>query len=187
MVAKPPFPYIHTTLFFFSIFVGVILFLSGVLHEAAFRLSPLGYVGALINGFFFSTALTSAISSFMFVELGGTLAPLPTAILGGLGAMLSDLLLYRFFRNRLFGELHLLGNRIFSSKKIKRFILFLQKPWLRWLLPICGVVIISSPLPDELGVALFGLAGVQLRFLSPITFLANAVGIFFLVTVGSIA
>lgn len=186
MNTKQPFQYTYTTLFLFSIFLGVILFVSGVLHQVALALAPLGYLGALINGFFFSTALTSAISSLMFVELGNTLSPLPTAILGGVGAMTTDIILYRFFKDRLFGELHLLGNTVFSPIRIQRFVLLLQKPWLRWLLPILGIIVISSPFPDELGIALFGLAGVQLRFLSAITFVANTIGIFILLTIGRV-
>lgn len=179
-----PFQYTYTTLFLLSLVIGTILFVSGILHQFAALLAPLGYVGALLNGFFFSSALTSAISSLLFVELGNTLSPLPTAILGGLAAMATDIILYRFFKDRLFGELHILGNTLFSPQRLQRFILFLQKPWLRWLLPILGMLVIGSPFPDEIGIALFGLAGVQLRFLSFITFTANTLGIYLLLTIG---
>jgi hypothetical protein len=184
---KYHFQYTYTTLFLISLIVGIFLFVSGILHQIADILAPLGYVGALLNGFFYTSAITATISSLLFVEFGNTLSPLPTAILGGLAAMTTDIILYRFFKDRLFGELHLLGNTLFSPKRLQRFILFLQKPWLRWFLPILGILVISSPFPDEIGIALFGLAGVHLRFLSLITFVANTIGIFILLTIGRLA
>lgn len=53
-----------------------------------------------------------------------------------------------------------------------------------WLGPLCGFVIIASPLPDELGLLMMGLSGIRLLWFIPLAFSANAAGIFLIALAG---
>ena len=148
------------------------------------RLGAYGYFGAFFAGVLFSSTFTVAIATVTFYYIGGSLSPLLTALLGGLGAMCTDLVLFRFFRDSLFSEIklffaehrfaHLHPGKILHTK------VFL------WLGPVIGSLIILSPLPDEFGIALMSYYRYDIRKLAPLSFLLNTVGIYLIVILGAL-
>lgn len=147
------------------------------------KLGDYGFVGALIAGMLFSSTFTVAIASIIFFYLGEVQNPLLMALVGGMGAMIGDLLLYRFFRDRLFSELRLFftEHHIASLKAQK----LLHSKTFIWLGPVFASLVIMSPLPDEIGVAIFSFYKFDPHKLAPLSFLLNAAGILIILTLGS--
>jgi hypothetical protein len=49
--------------------------------------------------------------------------------------------------------------------------------WFSWAMLVAGAIIIASPLPDELGVALMGIGEIRPRVFLPLSFAMNTLGI----------
>lgn len=168
-----------------------LLFMVAASAAAYFLLSPdagrviegigsLGYLGALVSGFFFSSLFTTFPATVSFFLLGKTLNPFLVAGLGALGASTADLLLYHLFRHRLSHHYGLYEQLkgwflrrmlIISLQKHQSFRVF------RYCVPVVGALIIASPLPDELGIAVLGTSKYSNRKLFPIAFVLNYSGI----------
>jgi hypothetical protein len=132
------------------------------------NLSYLGYVAAFIFGMLFTYALTVAPATAVLYDLGHQLNPFLIASIGAFGSVLSDYLIFRFVRDKLMDEIKLLSEEISQltqpisslvfSEKIRIIIwkrISRSKIW-KIIIPIVAGFIIASPLPDELGAAMFG-------------------------------
>jgi len=149
------------------------------------RLGEYGFLGAFAAGVLFSSTFTTAIATVIFFYLGEVQNPFLMALAGGLGAMISDLILYRFFRNRLFSELRLFftEHHIATLKSQK----LLHSKIFAWLGPLLASLVIMSPLPDEIGVAIFSFYKFDPHKLAPLSFFLNTAGILLILTLGSFA
>lgn len=167
-----------------GVIAAIALTQIGAFAALIHRLGAFGYLGAFFAGILFSSTFTVAIATVSFYYIGESLHPLLTALSGGLGAMCADLILFRFLRNRLFSELQIFfAERHFFALhpgKILHTKVFL------WLMPVIGSLIILSPLPDELGIALFSYCRYDIRKLAPLSFLLNTVGIYLIVSLGAL-
>ncbi len=107
------------------------------------------------------------------------------AAVGGLGALLSDYILFRFIKVTFDDEIMRFRNskayRLFDGYLIKR-----MPPKFAFYLAI-GIAgfMIASPLPDEIGVAMFaGLTTVRERTFAVIAFTLNTIGIIAVLGIG---
>lgn len=99
---------------------------------------------------------------------------LPIVVLfGGIGALCGDYVIFRFFRNRVSGDMHYLAS-LSVFKQIKHFHRLRVS---RWLFAIIGAIVIASPLPDEVGLAMMGLTKIGMRLFVLLSFSLNALGI----------
>jgi len=131
-------------------------------------LSYFGYVASLILGMLFAYALTAVPATAALYNLGQSLNPLIIAFIGAFGSVIADYLIFRFVRDKLMNEIKLLSEEINQLTKPVSNLVFPEKVrviiWKKisrsriWktLVPIFAGFIIASPLPDELGVAIFG-------------------------------
>lgn len=181
-----PHQYKHTLLLGGSIVVAFILFFSGYLHAITHTIDGYGYITAFLAGLLFTISFTSAIASLIFVELGNTTSPLLFAVVGGLGAMVSDLLLYRFLKTSLLEEWKLIMVAHISTQRRAQMERITKNRVFIWTVPFIASVLIASPVPDEVGVALFSVINFHPKYFSLISFLANMGGIFILLTIGSV-
>lgn len=149
------------------------------------RLGEYGFIGAFVAGMLFSSTFTVAAATVIFFYLGEVQSPWLLALVGGFGAMLSDLILYRFFRDHLFSELRLFftEHHIATLKTRK----LLHSKVFAWLGPLFASLVIMSPLPDEIGVAIFSFYKFDPHKLAPLSFLLNSLGILIILTLGSLA
>lgn len=105
--------------------------------------------------------------------------------MAGLGAVIGDLLIFLFVRNRLsnnffsFLRLRLKGNDV--ADKLS------ENGFTRIFLPIIGAAVIASPLPDEIGVAMMGASRIKKRYFIPISYALNSAGIYLLLLASRIA
>ncbi|HYF10220.1 MAG TPA: hypothetical protein VD967_01265 [Candidatus Paceibacterota bacterium] len=154
--------------------VGAVMIVeSGVLETLFASSKDSALVGSFIAGFFFTSVFTVAPATAVFAEIVQTNPLWPTVLLGAFGALLGDLILFRFVRDRLAEDVMAL----FRYKKPGRVRAFYHSRIFHWVMPALGALIIASPLPDELGLALLGTARVGMLAFVPISYVFNALGI----------
>lgn len=138
---------------------------------------PLRLVAEITAGVFYTSFLTSPISVAMLVILAEQSNPILTAALAGLGAVLGDFLIVKFFRERISSELNEFSKQ-FHLQKVKAV---LQKLHLDFLTPLIGAIIVASPLPDELGLMMLGASKLRYREIALLSYVLNTAGILLIV------
>ena len=161
-------------------------------------LSYFGYVASLILGMLFAYALTAIPATAALYNLGQSLNPLIIAFIGAFGSMIADYLIFRFVRDKLMNEIKLLSEEINQLTKPVSNLVFPEKIkviiWKKisrsriWktLVPVLAGFIIASPLPDELGVAIFGAANYEPRRFLLISYILNFIGILIVASIGNV-
>ena len=142
---------------------------------------PFGLGGIIVAGALYTYGFTASIGAVLLVALAPDYSPITLALLGGVGATIADLTLYRFFK----GSLHLEIGRI---AKIPMVSVIVKSPLLRRkkIRNILGFLVIASPLPDEIGIALISLTRMNESTFRIVDFAANVVGIYLLATLGGL-
>ena len=157
----------------FSIFVAVILAKTGAFESLIVSAQGLRFVGSFIAGMFFTSVFTTAPATVALGEIARSNSVITVAILGGLGALIGDLIIFRFVKDRASEHFSYLikiskSERLFSIFKLRVF---------RWMIPFLGALIIASPLPDEIGVAMLGLSKMKSSYFISLSFVLNSAGI----------
>ena len=151
---------------------------SNIAQKLIGALGSLGYLGAFITGIFFVSTFTVAPAAVVLFHLANNLNPFEVAVLSGLGAVVGDYIIFQFVRDRVLEELKPLFRK-WTGSRISRLV---HTPYFAWLLPVIGATIIASPLPDELGVSILGIAKMNRWHFLILSFFLNALGIFLIVT-----
>jgi hypothetical protein len=156
-----------------SIIIAIILAKTGIL--AGLLAGTQGWIifGSLIAGMFFVSIFTAAPAGVVLFEIATVNPVWEVALLGGLGAMIGDLLIFKFIKDRLSEDINWLVQKTGQKRLASIFRLRL----FRWLVPFLGAIIIISPFPDELGLAMMGLSKMKTIIFIPISFVLNFLGI----------
>ena len=170
--------YKNTTFLVVSLLIFFFFADSMIIRQFINNVGSLGYLGAFITGIFFVSTFTVAPAAVVLFHLAGHLNPFEVAILAGLGAVVGDYIIFRFLKDRVFEELRPLFNR-WGGTQISEL---LHTPYFAWLLPVIGATIIASPLPDELGVGILGIAKMKHWQFLILSFFLNTAGVFVIVT-----
>jgi hypothetical protein len=164
-----------------AVILAVTLEVTGVIHQLLELTKGWALVEAFVSGLLFTSAFTTPFSMAVFFELGADQVPiLPTALLGGIGAVCGDYLLFRFVRDR-FGE-DLLA--VFKRVGWGRLKGFFELRLFRFVTFIVAGLIIASPLPDELAVTLLGFSKVKSFPFLLVSFTFNFLGILAILVLG---
>lgn len=158
---------------FFSIIVAVLLAKTGALKEFLAMTAGTKYLSSFLAGIFFVSVFTVAPAAVVLVEAAQTNSILLVAFFGGLGALIGDLIIFRFVRDSLSESLA----DIFLHYQEHRIIKFLKSGPMRFLSPIIGALIVISPFPDEIGLALMGMTKMKTALFVPLAFTLNFLGI----------
>ena len=165
--------------------IGVFIILAiltsrlGIIKQLIDYFSNWPILSVFFSGLFFTSAFTTAFAIAFFVELGGSLNIFVTALIGGVGAVVGDFILFYFIKDRFSDDvMSLAGN---SKRKIRT--LFKSKLF-KIFSPFVAGLIIASPLPDELGISLLGFGKAKTRNFLIFSFLANCIGIFLINGIG---
>lgn len=156
-----------------SIVATIFLVQLGVFGKVLSTLEEQSYIGSFIAGILFTSVFTIAPATVALVELVKISQPVMVAFWGALGAVLGDLLLFLFVRDVFGRDL----KRFLRAKVHFDVTSFFHHGFMKWLAPLTGAIIIASPLPDELGLAILGLSGMSLWIFLPLTFFFNFLGI----------
>ena len=161
----------------------VLLFLfadSEIVHALIRQIGAYGYEGAFIAGIFFVSTFTVVPASLLLFHLAQEFGALGVALCGGAGAVVGDLLIFRFFKDRVFDEFKPLVTKVRKPTLGRLF----KSRYFGWFTPVLGALIIASPLPDEVGIGLMGLTNItQWQFIF-LTYALNTAGIFIIVWLG---
>lgn len=127
---------------------------------------------AFISGIFYTSFLTAPLSIVLFLILSGTTNIYLLTIFGGLGAVLGDLIIIKFFR--IIFKVFSFIKHINLFKNLKDRLHQLHLDLVAYLL---GMIIIASPFPDELGLTLLSVSRLSYFKLALLTFILNSLGI----------
>ncbi len=146
-------------------------------------LGSLGLVGAFIAGLMYVYGFTAAYGTAIFLILAKGNDLVLTGLVAGAGALIGDILIFKFLR-------HSFSDELLRLSKEKFFLGLAQKlpaGTKKFILPAIGGLIIASPLPDELGVLLLAASPiVSTRNFAELSYVLNTLGIFFILFVGRI-
>lgn len=170
--------YKHLTFFFISIIFVAFLSAFESFHQTLVRLGDYGYIGAFVAGILFVSTYTVSIGALILLILAETLHPVEVALIAGLGAVIGDYTIFTIIKDNLIDEMTDIYKR-FGGKHLSHV---LHTPYFSWSLPVIGAFIIASPLPDELGVGLMGIARMKTYKFLLLSFVLNSVGIFLVVS-----
>ena len=167
-----------TTIFIFSLSIAWYLVKSGLLNNLVVTILPLRFIAEFLAGMFYTSFLTSPISMAMIVVLAENNNPIILALLAGMGAVVGDLVIIKFFKEKLSKDVSLITREL-QLKKINNFLI---KWKLEFITPLIGAIIIASPLPDELGLMMLGASNLKYYQIIILTYLLNTAGILLIVT-----
>ena len=156
-----------------SVFLAILFAGSGALEQFITQTQQVRLIGSLVAGFFFSSVFTVAPAIVALGEIAQHGSLMTTALVGGFGAMMADMLIFRFLKANFGSDI------AFSARHAKsaRFMHLMRSSGFHWALILLGGLIIASPFPDELGLALMGITRVRLSLLMPLSFTFNTLGI----------
>lgn len=163
-----------------SLYVAYELLITGAINawvaDSLLRALPASFVA----GVFFTSLLSVVPATVVFFEITQTFNPYTIAAVGAAGAVIGDLFLFLFVREAMSERTTL----FLKESQRRRLRTFFRHPFLHWLLPLFGALIIASPLPDELGLALMGLSRMDMKVFVPISYAMNFLGILLVASVG---
>jgi hypothetical protein len=143
-----------------------------------------GYLGIFFGGFFYAYAFTSASATAVLLVLAKEYNLLFAVLIGGLGALLSDLLIFKIVRFSFIDEI--------DELKKERFIGIIKKEekklfghYYKHVFPVFAGFLIASPLPTEIGVAMMAsMKKISVAKFMVIAYLLHSFGIFIILTIG---
>lgn len=157
-----------------SILIAVVFAATDILAKILVSTQELKILGSFTAGIFFTSIFTVAPSVVALGKIAQANSALQVAVFGAAGAVIGDLIIFRFVRDRLSGHLaELLRHR----GALKRIMALFKFKSFRWLAFFVGGLIIASPLPDEVGISLMGFSKMKASRFIPISFVFNFAGI----------
>jgi len=138
-------------------------------------LTGLGYAGSLITGIFYSYGFTSGPAAAVLILIIKSHNLILVALMAGIGALIGDLLIFKFFTYSFKDEIEKLSQERFFRQLAKNIPLGIRKP----LTIILAAIVIGSPLPDEVGIFIMAAATkIKSRYFIPLSFILNTIGIY---------
>ena len=126
-----------------SVIIAVIFVKTDVLIKILISTQELELLGSFIAGMFFTSVFTTAPAIATLGEIARANSIISTAIFGAMGAVVGDLIIFRFVRDRFSEHLMEIIKHQGAGKRIK---LLLKLKIFRWLTFLAGGLIIASPL-----------------------------------------
>ena len=143
-------------------------------------------LGIFIGGFFYAYGFTAAPATAVLLILAKQQNIFGAAIIGGLGALISDVLIFLFIRHSFVDEIMLLKKEV-VIEHIRAVRMKLFGRYNANLLPIISCILIASPLPTEFGVALLAsLKNLAIKKFLIIAFLLHTIGILIILLIGTV-
>jgi len=156
-----------------SVFIAIILAKTGALKDLITSTQEVRFIGSFISGILFVSVFTAAPATVALGEIAQSNSVITVAIIGGLGALIGDLIIFRFIKDRVSQHF----SYLIKVSKSERFFSIFKLRLFRWIIPFVGVLLIASPLPDEIGVAMLGLSKMKNSYFILLSFLLNSAGI----------
>jgi hypothetical protein len=169
--------YPHLRILFLSYICAIVLFFFLGPEFFHSLVAPLGIGGIFIVGMMYSYSFTLSLGALLLPAFLDQYSPAVIAIFGGLGGTFADMTMFQMVKNNLKQEMKALAKTNFMKAVSK---LPLMK--FDWFRDILGAILIASPLPDEIGIAVMASAHLSENAFRLIALIANVIGIYLLVT-----
>ena len=144
--------------------------------------ASLGYFGTFISGALYVYGFTAAPATALLLILAKDQNIILAALTGGVGALIGDLIIFTTIRHSFADEIEKLFEEEIVRYVHSKIPSFIKK----YFIPAAAIFIIASPLPDEVGIALFAATtSISLRMFSLFSYVTNTVGIFVVLYIGS--
>lgn len=157
-----------------SIVVAVLLVrthsIDWILHSA----KEVTLLGAFVAGLFFTSAFTTPLSIVAFGEISLNMPIWQVATIGACGALLGDLVIFMFIKDTFAKDV----SDFLKAHPQKRLRSLFKFRIFRWITALVGALVIASPLPDEVGLAMMGFSRMSVAVLVPVSFIMNFIGIY---------
>jgi len=158
-----------------SVIVAIVIVKTGLIVKFINLTQGIWFVNSFVAGMFFTSVFTTAPA---IVMLGGIAqysdSVISVALIGGLGALCGDLIIFKFMRDRLLEDITYILKRETGKERLSSI---LKLKSFRWFTFLLGALIIASPFPDELGVMMLGFSRTKTSLFIPISFVFNFLGI----------
>lgn len=154
-----------------SILVAVFLAVSGAVPMALSFFQDADLIAVLIAGFFSASTFTIAPASVAIAELAETVPTWSVIFVGAAGAVVGDLVLFYVIRDHFIGDII----KLLSKRRNKTLEHIVGSTLFHRLMPLIGALIIASPLPDELGLAMMGISKTNRGTLIVISYTMNVI------------
>ncbi|MBI2657655.1 hypothetical protein HYX08_03095 [Candidatus Woesearchaeota archaeon] len=170
-------------LLFITFLVAYIIFYSNEFSHFHDFIVSLGYSGTFAAGMMFSYGFTAGPATAIFLILAEQQNIYLASVIGGIGALISDLFIFSFIRHSFADEIRKLSKesivRYFNGRlpgKIKQYCL-----------PVVGGLVIASPLPDEIGVTMLAASKIiSTKAFAVMSYTLNTLGILAVYLIGKI-
>ena len=166
-----------------SVIIAVLMVKTGALKSLLVSTQEIKFIGSFIAGIFFVSIFSAAPATVVLAEIAQSNSVFWVAFFGGVGALVGDLVIFRFIKDGLAEDFYHLVRKTKSERLTAIFKLKLFK----WLVPFLGALVVASPLPDELGLMMMGLSNMKTSLFIPVSFLLNFLGIFVIVFIAKTA
>lgn len=186
MILNHPHHHSQTSRNLFLLFLG--LFLAYLIYRSPFFsnlisfLVRFGYLGGLLGGFLFSSTLTAIIGLLLMLSLAPHLNLFGLVSAATLGAVIGDIIIFYIIKNKLSHDVSFTSH-LFSKYHLSKLF---HSRYFSWTLPIVGALIIMSPLPDELGISLFGIAHAPVEEFAFVSLMSRTFILFLLISAASL-
>lgn len=172
------FHYRKLTLLLLISLISYLIFRNPDVQAFVSSLGSLEYLGVFLAGMLFTFSFITPIAVGFFVTLNPA-DPVLVAFIGGLGAVLGNLLIFYFLRFTFMDEFKRLEKTkvlTFIRKGLNQHLSHRLKLYL--LYALVGIIL-ASPLPDEAGILILaGLTRIKARVIGFLGFIFSAIGIF---------
>lgn len=153
----------------FTVFLAQRGWLEGILLvPGAYRYAIIAAAGVL-----FVTTFTAPIGGLMLAILVKQTPIWQVVLLSGVSAVLADLTILHALNIELLEEIEDIFNEFHGKKLIHIF----QSKMFRWTLPLLVILIIITPVPDDLAIGLLGISRVSTHKFALSSYLINSIGI----------
>ncbi len=132
------------------------------------------WIGSFVAGLFFTSVFTTAPAIVTLGEIARESSVFAVAFFGSIGALVGDIIIFQFIRDRFSEHLLLL---VQHNSKWKRLKVLLKLRYFRWITFLIGGLLIASPFPDELGISFLGFSKMRMSYFVPISLIFNFLGI----------
>ena len=173
--------YPKLSLYVISLFLVYFLFSGlayGFLHNA---LVFMGYFGTFLAGLLYPFALTSAAGTGILLILAKEQNLLLAGVIAGIGALISDIILFLFVKHLFSNEVQ----RLSKEKVIQTVSRWIPNSVRAYLLALFAGLLIASPLPTEIGIMLMiSIKKISVKKFVVIAYILHASAIFIILLIG---
>lgn len=163
----------------FSIIVAIILVKTDAITNLINTAKEYKILASFIAGIFYTSIFTVAPATVAIIEIAQRSNPILIAIVGGFGTLLGDYIIFKYIKDNVSGYITSIAHKIRRES-------ILESKIFSFSFSIIGAIIIASPLPDEIGLALMGITKMRTLYFVPISYALNTIGIFVLALIGNV-